>query len=390
MSDAVDPDLGLQTTRVPMADGQGTLHVRVGGPEDAAPVLLLHGFPETGFGWRHQVPLLLEAGHRVIVPDQRGYGRSDRPRGIRHYRLDRMVDDAVAVLDAVAGSQAAHVVGHDWGGAVSWALAQHRPEVVRSLTVCNCPPVDVLLRAPLFDPAQLLRSWYILFFQLPWLPQRLLARGAGMGILRGTITSDAERAVYAAAWRDPDAWRAALDWYRASLRRPFRPKGPVLAPTLLLWGSDDEALGDALAGPALDRVQDGRLVRIGGDVGHWTPCRGRHVVNPELAHHLATHGGADPFLYRIVTEAAWEAAEDPWPGEALDLQDGFVHLSTAAQLPDTLQRFFADREDVRVLALDPRRLDPALLRWEVGPHGGPFPHHHGPLPHDAVVEVRTP
>lgn len=394
MSPTADADLGLDVSRVPMADGAGTLHVRHGGPTDAAPVLLLHGFPETGFGWRHQVGPLRDAGYRVLVPDQRGYGRSDRPRGVSHYVVDRMVDDAIAVLDALGEGRAAHVVGHDWGGAVAWQLARTRPEAVRSLTVCNCPPADVLLRAPLFDPVQLLRSWYILFFQLPWLPERLLHRGAGLRLLQDALDDKDEAAVYREAWSDPDAWRAALDWYRAAMRRRARRPGPAHAPTLLLWGSGDEALGDSLAGPALGAARDGRLLRIaeadGRRVGHWTPSRGRRTVTPALLHHLATHGGADPFLYRIVTASAWEEAADPWPGGPLDLQDGFLHLSTAAQVPGTLARFFADVPDVRVLAVDPRKLDPETLRWEVGPDGGPFPHLYGPLPHEAVVEVRAP
>ncbi len=383
----LDADLGLTPHRVPMADGSGTLHVRVGGPEGGVPVVLLHGFPETGFAWRHQVPALLADGHRVFVPDQRGYGASDRPRGIGRYVLPHLVDDVIAMVDALGGGGGFHLVGHDWGGAVAWSVARLHPARVRTLTVCNCPPADVLRSAPLFDPAQLLRSWYIGFFQLPWLPERTLHRGAGLRILRGAVDTPEEKAVYKAAWADRDAWRAALDWYRATIQRGQVPRGPVHAPTLLLWGEGDEALGDALAGPSLGGVRNGRLVRVPGDVGHWTPSRGRAVVTPTLRHHLAQHGGSTPTLVRLVPRSVWEAASDPWPGEPMDRDDGYVHLSTPAQVPGTLARFFADRDDVLAVHVDPTRLDPDALRWETGPDGGPFPHLYAPLPHDAVVRV---
>lgn len=383
-----DPgDLDLDTVRVPLVGAAGSLHVRVAGPAGATPVLLLHGFPDTGFGWRHQVPALVAAGYRVLVPDQRGYGRSDAPPRVAPYRLDRLVADAIAVLDDQGGGLQAHVVGHDWGGAVAWALAQHHPARVRSLTVLNCPPVDVMLYAPLRDPRQILRSWYILFFQLPWLPERLIARGAGLRLLTATASPE-ELPVYAAAFPDAAAWRGPLSWYRAALRAPWRPRDPVLAPTLVLWGAGDEALGDGLAEASLGRVRDGRLVRLDGHVGHWSPTRARDRVTPALLDHLARHGGADPWLYRLVPVDVWQRAADPWPGEALDTRDGFVHLSTGAQVDGTRARFFPGRDDVLTLRVDPRQLDPQALVWEPARDGagGPFPHLRAPLPHAAVAD----
>lgn len=383
-----DPaDLGMATTRVPMPDGAGDLHVRFAGPEDATPVLLLHGFPETGFGWRHQVPALLEAGYRVLVPDQRGYGRSDRPAGMTRYHLDRLVDDAVAVGKALAPHRRPHVVGHDWGAAVAFALAQERPHRLRSLTICNGPPVQVLRAAPFHDPLQVMRSWYIFLFQLPWLPERLLSQGPGLRLLEETTDTAEELDVYRKAWSDPDAWRAALHWYRAALWGAPSPQGAIVAPTLILWGDDDPALGDRLVGPALGLARDARLMRLGPGFGHWTPHRARRQVTEALLDHLAVHGGPDPYLYRLSSRADWEQASNPWSGGPLDQTDGYLHLSTAAQVPGTRARFFADVEDTVVLRVDPDRLDPHGLRWERTPHGGPFPHLYRPLPHHAVVDV---
>src|SRR5262245_41030663 len=148
------------------------LHCAVDG---AGPlVIFLHGFPESWYSWRHQLAAL--APHfRVVAPDLRGYGESDKPAGVEAYAMEELVAD-VAGLVAAFGARDAVIVGHDWGGGIAWELAMTRPELVKRLVVLNCPHLAIF-RQHLQDPRQLLKSWYMFFFQLPWLPEALLGAG---------------------------------------------------------------------------------------------------------------------------------------------------------------------------------------------------------------------
>ena len=155
--------------------GRGArLHVRAAGPEDGPLVVLLHGFPEFWYGWRHQIAPLAEAGYRVMVPDQRGYNRSDAPGAMAAYDLDLLVDDVCAVIDA-AGRDRAAVVGHDWGGTVGWYFAHTHPERLHRLAVLNMPHPHVLGKTLRAHLGQLLRSTYALFFSTAG-PSRVASR----------------------------------------------------------------------------------------------------------------------------------------------------------------------------------------------------------------------
>lgn len=376
--------LALHTTGL---DGPLDLHVVLAGPPDGAPVLLLHGFPDLWWGWRQQIGALADAGYRVIVPDQRGYGRTAKPVGVRAYGMDHLMADMLALLDAL-GHGSAHVVGHDWGGGVAWSLAARHPERVRTLTVANCPRPRVLARALYTNLRQLRRSWYMFFFQLPWLPQRALANGGALRALlaispKGTFT-EADLAIYREAATEP-AMRAAVSWYRAALRDPG-PSERVRVPTLLLWGDADPALGRELASASLADVDDSRLVWLPG-VGHFSPHEAPGLVNPELLAHLGDHGGPDPWIYKIVPRAVWEAADDPWAGSEHDLRDGFIHLSARHQVEGTLAAHFAGQDGLVVLRVDPDRLGSGVLRWEPSRAGARFPHVYGGLAKEAVVGV---
>src|SRR5438128_2134073 len=167
---AADPEIGTHS-RVTV-NGVGLHLVEAGqGP----PVVLLHGFPEFWYSWRRQIPALAESGFRVVAPDQRGYGQSGKPRGWRAYRIENLAQD-VADLIAHLGEERAHVVGHDWGGGTAWATAMLHAERVASLAILNVPHPERMLRA-LRTPRQLAKSWYIFFFQIPWLPETLMALG---------------------------------------------------------------------------------------------------------------------------------------------------------------------------------------------------------------------
>jgi pimeloyl-ACP methyl ester carboxylesterase len=252
------------------------LHCVEAGPEDGPLLIFLHGFPELWYCWRKQIGPFAEAGFRVLAPDQRGYNTSDKPKGMRAYGMDAVVADLAGLIDE-AGRQKAYVVAHDWGGMAGWWLGLRHPERIEKLVLLNAPHPEVMWRHLWTNPAQRKRSWYIFFYQLPWLPERTL-RKDGFSYLvkalkvtsrRGTFT-DEEIAVYREAWAQPGALTAMLNWYRAGLRsRPKRPPSPrVAVPTLLIWGTKDRFLGEELAQPSIDLCNLGRLARV-EEATHW-------------------------------------------------------------------------------------------------------------------------
>lgn len=150
------------------------LHVAQAGPADGPLVILLHGFPEYWASWRQQIPILASAGYRVWVPDQRGYNLSDKPAEITAYNLDQLALDVVGLIDA-ADAEKAFVVGHDWGAAVAWWLGIKHADRLEKLAILNLPHPAVLRRRFRTHFSQLRKSWYMFFFQLPWLPERFLS-----------------------------------------------------------------------------------------------------------------------------------------------------------------------------------------------------------------------
>lgn len=217
------------------------LHVVAAGDADAPLVVLLHGFPEFWYGWHRSIGPLAEAGYRVLVPDQRGYNRSDKPERLGCYRASELADD-VAALVRDAGRQSAHIVGHDWGGAVAWNVALHHPAVVDRLGVLNLPHPEVFQESFPSNRRQLARSWYMFFAQLPKLPEAVL-RSDRFDLLPGPHSADpgtfteAELTHYRNAWKRERAATGMLNWYRALFRHPEElSRVHVEAPTLLIWG----------------------------------------------------------------------------------------------------------------------------------------------------------
>jgi len=265
------------------------LHVEARGPEDGPLVVLLHGFPETGaLAWRRQVGPLAAAGLRVLVPDQRGYGRSAKPPGIDAYRLDALADDVLRL----AGERRFSLVGHDWGGVVAWWLALRNPERLERLAILNAPHPALLAGYALRHPGQLLRSWYVLAFQLPGLPEAAfrartyrLPMRALTGTSRPGTFAPADLRAYRAAWAQPGAVTAMLNWYRALRRRRPAPARRVAVPTLILWGDKDAFLQPGLADAALALCDDGRLVRF-PDATHWLQHEEAERVNRALVRFL--------------------------------------------------------------------------------------------------------
>jgi epoxide hydrolase 4 len=261
------------------------LHVVTAGPEHGEPVVLLHGFPEDARAWDRQLGVLTAAGFRLIVPDLRGYHLSEKPHGVFAYRLGALVADVAGLIEQLAGGRA-HLVGHDWGGVIAWATAMAHPGRVSKLVILNAPhPASA---RTFLKPAQLRRSWYVLFFQLPFFPERQLPR-FGRRALHGinpAAYSGAERQGYLRAWQQPGAARSMINYYRALLRFPWRRLNIITAPTLVIWGQRDVALLPELAEPPRRWVPNLRIERL-PRASHWVmrdePARVSELLSEFLA-----------------------------------------------------------------------------------------------------------
>lgn len=269
------------------------LHAVAAGPPDGPLVLLLHGFPEFWYGWRKQLGPLAEAGFRVVAPDQRGYNLSDKPPGVQAYRLDLLAGDVLGLVEALGREQAA-LVGHDWGAAVAWWVALQHPERVRRLAILNVPHPRVMQRHLSRNPAQWLRSWYILFFQLPRLPEALARAGDWWAMRQGLVGSSRpgtftpqELQAYREAWSRPGAITAMINWYRALMRhRPRGRAGRVSVPTRILWGARDRFLGREMAADSLEMCERGELFLF-EEATHWLQHEEAEAVNRHLLEFLA-------------------------------------------------------------------------------------------------------
>jgi pimeloyl-ACP methyl ester carboxylesterase len=242
-------------------------------------VVLLHGFPEFWFAWRAQIGALAAAGFRVVAPDMRGYNLSSKPVGIASYALPLLAADVRDLIAERGGADGARLVGHDWGGLVAWGTAAYHPDSVTRLAILNMPHPQRMLEG-LRTARQLRKSWYILAFQLPWLPERLL-RLRRFEALRRPLEHDARAGAfspadldrYVDAWSQPGALTAMLAYYRATIRARLRRESeelaPVTAPTLVIWGERDRHLGAELAEPhAADVPNLERVVRV-PTASHW-------------------------------------------------------------------------------------------------------------------------
>lgn len=262
------------------------LHVIQAGPQDSEIVILLHGFPEFWYCWQAQIEFLAGLGYRVWAPDQRGYNLSSKPKGVAAYSQDKLVDDLIGLIDA-SGHQQAYVIAHDWGAAVAWWAARLFPERFKKMVILNGPHGSVMERHLSDNRSQRLKSWYMLFFQIPLIPEIMLRASNWKVLVRGLLTSsrtgtfDEEKlAVYRQAWSQPGAITAMLNWYRAGMRaKPTRKASrTVSVPTLLIWGTEDAFLGRELAEPSIALCEDGQLVFIEG-ASHWVQHEAAKQVN---------------------------------------------------------------------------------------------------------------
>ncbi len=267
----------LRTERIELSTGV-TLNVCHGGPEHGEPILFLHGFPESHRTWRNQIEELA-LDFQVVAPDQRGFAASDKPEGVENYETDRIVQDAMALMDAL-GFDRFTLVGHDWGGAVAWTAALQHPLRVRRLVIVNAPHPLVFQKSLIDDEAQRAASQYINFFRTPGAEAAIVGMGLETFLEKvmlahadATKLPDEERRHYLDDWKQPGVITTMLNWYRASkivvplpgeeAKAPLWTHAPfpkLRMPTLVVWGLKDSALLPVQLAGLHDLIEDLRLV----------------------------------------------------------------------------------------------------------------------------------
>jgi pimeloyl-ACP methyl ester carboxylesterase len=279
------------------ANGLSFLADEAGGGEDVA--LLLHGFPESRFAWRFQLPLLADLGWRAIAPDLRGYGGSSRPTGRAAYRIDHLVEDAAALFEA-AGARRRLLIGHDWGAMIAWTFAMQKRLPLDGLVIMNVPHPAVFVRVMRTSWRQRLRSWYVAFFQIPRLPEAMMTARHGRAVADAFTRMAVDKARFPPEVTDvyrqnaliPGAMTAMIDYYRANADLLGRFKGGVSmidVPTLMVWGEDDAAIGIEATQGYEPYVRDLTLERLPG-VSHWVQQEAPERVNAILRAWLSERG----------------------------------------------------------------------------------------------------
>ena len=258
-------------TTAPVTVGDLTFDVRFAGPDDGAPVFLLHGFPETSLSWTQVAPQLADAGLRVIAPDQRGYSPGARPDGVAAYTTELLVADVIGLADAL-GIETFDVVGHDWGSVVAWLVAAAHPERVRSLTAVSVPHLRAYNDALRNDPDQREKGAYMQVFRQEGKAEQLLLDDSARRLVAiyGDAVPTALAVRYVAHLAEPGALTAALNWYRA-MTAELASAPRTVVPTTFVWGAHDQAIGRVPAEACGDFVDaDYRFVEL-TEIGHWVP-----------------------------------------------------------------------------------------------------------------------
>jgi pimeloyl-ACP methyl ester carboxylesterase len=256
-------------------NGSIEIHAVASGPADGPVVVLLHGFPEFWYSWNKQIEPLAAAGFRVIVPDQRGYNKTSKPPRAASYALSELISDVLGIADQI-GQDRIFLAGHDWGAAVAWSVALLHPQRIAKLAILNVPHPSVMRRYLKTNRRQLRRSWYMFFFQLPWLPEaafsafnfRLGVRSL-VGSSRPGTFSPEDLIQYRDAWSQPGALTAMINWYRAAMRHRTKfPDSTVHVPTRILWGERDSFLLSEMAHDSLRYCDSAELYTF-ANASHW-------------------------------------------------------------------------------------------------------------------------
>jgi pimeloyl-ACP methyl ester carboxylesterase len=277
--------------RIEVPAGAYVFSALAAGPVDGRLVLLLHGFPETSASWTKLMPVLADAGYRVIAPDLRGYAAGARPEGVEHYRMSHLVADVLAIVDPMGGHHF-DLVGHDWGGLIGWYVAGRYPDRLRTWTSLATPhPLAAAagIRGELGDD-QVQRFSYVGLFQQEGLMEQAFAGDGLRNMLSGQGVGGDELEEYVRVLAEPGALTAALNMYRANPFDSLPDTGPITVPTLYVWATDDLALGpDAAETTAQYVTGEYRFERL-ERASHWIPEHSAEQVAPLLLEHLAAHG----------------------------------------------------------------------------------------------------
>lgn len=257
-------------------------------------MILLHGFPKHGLAWQKQIQHLATQGYWVWAPDQRGYAGSDKPKDIASYNMNALAADIIGLIDAAAVKQA-NVIGHDWGAAVTWWLSSNHPERIKKMAILNVPHPKAYLNYIKTHPRQIVKSWYVFVFQLPLLPEYLLRNNNCQRLLdvmqstsvHGTF-SHVDFQQYIQQWSQAGALTGMLNWYRAALRTPLKPRlGTIPVPTRILWGRKDHFLQKQLAELSSQYCEQLDGLYYLDDAGHWLAHEKSAQVNKILSDFLA-------------------------------------------------------------------------------------------------------
>jgi pimeloyl-ACP methyl ester carboxylesterase len=280
------------TSRSISANGLNFAIDECGGGDAVA--LCLHGFPESRKSWRHQLPVLAAQGWHAVAPDLRGYGETSRPGAQADYHIDRLVDDVAALFEAL-GAKRRLLVAHDWGALVAWVFAMRRVRPLDGLVIMNVPHPRVFRDTLRTSWAQKRKSWYVAFFQLPWLPEAMLGANGARGVGQAFVGSAVNKAAfppdiidhYRANASQPGALTAMINYYRANFPNVLdEPVVVIDVPTLMIWGEQDVAIDIANTQGYGPLVTDFTLVRL-PDASHWVQQDAPDAVNAALVAWLA-------------------------------------------------------------------------------------------------------
>lgn len=293
-SDPDTPDLPQEIARLRIEVGEFTFDALAAGPETGELVLLLHGFPQTSYSFRHQLATLGRAGFRAVAPDQRGYSPDARPAEVEAYSLSKLIVDVTGIADALE-RESFHVVGHDWGAAVAWTVAAQHSKRVKTITALSTPHIAAF-QAALADPKseQTRRSAYFALFSAKGAERTFLANDARFlrSIFKGSGLRDHEIQVYVDALNTPEAMRAALNWYRAMMldrRAPAAntPRPPkIQMPTLYIFSSADTAFSRTTAEATRDWVAGPYRFEVLEGISHWVPEQAAERVSQLILQHV--------------------------------------------------------------------------------------------------------
>jgi pimeloyl-ACP methyl ester carboxylesterase len=267
-----------------------TFRCRVCGMENnGEPVILMHGFPESSHMWEPMLVFLASQGYRCLAPDLRGYSAGARPKDVNSYRINKIALDVIALADSV-GFQKIQLVGHDWGAGCGWTIVEQYPERVNSWSALSIPHMKAFDNAKKEDPEQIGKSWYMSFFQAPFIPELAFGLAVNVDGLPAKLwnySSEKEIEDYVNIFKEPDAREAIINWYRANKELPIT-YGDVSIPTILIWGNKDIAV--ARAGIEMTKnYMRGEYNMIELDAGHTLMQEAFPRVSKEILNHIQNH-----------------------------------------------------------------------------------------------------